>query len=65
VQVIYPYAIEGQRVRFCVDKGTTRPLVYFARVSAPGTYRADPVLVQSLRSPALFGVSPPADITVR
>ena len=63
--VTFPHAIEGQRVKFCFDRTTTRPIIYYARVTAPGVYRADPVLVQSLRSPSLYGVSAPADLTIR
>jgi len=50
--VAYPYAIEGQRVSFCVYRGDLqRPLVYYARVIGKGTYIAEPAVIQSQKAP--------------
>lgn len=64
----FPYAIEGQRVSFCVwpdADGAVRPLRYLARAFAPGRYAAEPAVIQALSDPSRQAVSEPATIEVR
>ena len=52
MSISYPYAIEGQRVSFCVQaKGPQHPIVYYARVIGLGSYTAEPALIQAQRGP--------------
>lgn len=45
---VSPYSIEGQRVSFCVYKGSVqRPIVYYARVGSTGRYSAEAAIIQS------------------
>lgn len=64
----FPYAIEGQRVSFCVwpdADGDVRPLRYLARAFAPGRYAAEPAVIQALSDPSRQAVSAPATIEIR
>lgn len=57
--ITYPYAIEGQRVSFCVYKGArSQRIVYFARVVGRGTYTVEQALIQSQRAPGRVSVAP-------
>ncbi|MGH2727410.1 MAG: hypothetical protein ACRDKS_10625, partial [Actinomycetota bacterium] len=54
----YPYAVEGNRVSYCVY-GSTReiPIVYYARVIGAGVFTAEPATIQSLVGPELVSLS--------
>lgn len=67
----YPYASEGQKVRFILDKnwnktGKCRPqyISYFVRVSQPGKYIVEPALIQSAQSPAVKNFSGSREINI-
>lgn len=61
----HPYLIEGQRVSFCVTKDATGPITYLARVTSPGSYRAEPVVLQAIRAPESIAFSDSAPIEIR
>jgi hypothetical protein len=62
----YPYAVEGQRVSFCVSKGQSpRQVVYYARVIAKGTYLAEPAVLQSQRAPEAVGLTKAFSVVIR
>ncbi len=46
----YPSDVEDQKVTFLVSKYYARPFFYYARVVSKGNYKAEPVLIQSLKS---------------
>jgi hypothetical protein len=45
--VIYPYRLDPEAVRYCVYKNYAKPLVYYARVNSAGTYTSEGTFVQS------------------
>ena len=56
--VYYPYAIEGQRVSFCVYRSEEqRPIVYYARVTGRGEFEAEPAIIQSQKAPESINLS--------
>lgn len=62
----YPYAVDGQRVSFCVDRGREgKPLTYYARVSGKGAFAAEPALIQAQRAPASLNVSGTGAVEIR
>jgi len=61
----YPSDIEDQRVTFVVWKNYPRPFFYYARVVSKGNYKAEPALIQSLKSLESTNVSNEANITIR
>jgi hypothetical protein len=64
----YPYAVVGQRVSFCVNKGMKtfyRPIVYYARVIGRGTYLAEPAIIQSQKAPESINITPGEMIEIR
>jgi len=62
----YPYAVEGQKVSFCVTRDPmSNPIVYYARVISRGEYQAEPAVVQSLRSFEIANLSEPTTVTIR
>ncbi len=64
--VSYPYRIEGQRVSFCVSKGSLlHGASYYARVVSAGQYTAEPAVVQSMKSAESINFSEPAELTIR
>ncbi|MEO8083527.1 MAG: Ig-like domain-containing protein [Ardenticatenales bacterium] len=66
--ITFPYAIEGQRVSFCAwpdEKGVVRPIRYLARAFAPGTYAAEPAILQAQSAPDRQALSAPATVEVR
>lgn len=68
VAIAYPYAIEGQRVSFCAwpdEKGVIRPIRYLARAFAPGTYAAEPAIIQAQSAPDRQALSAPATVEIR
>lgn len=44
--------IDGQKVTFYVNKGweDKKPLVYYARIVSPGTYKAEGTIIQGVAS---------------
>jgi hypothetical protein len=67
-QPAYPYAVQGQRVSFCVDKGMKafyRPIAYFARVVSRGTYLAEPAIIQSQKAPESISITPAETVEIR
>jgi len=48
---VFPYNIEAQKVSFCVDKKSTKPLSYLARVVGKGEFLADRAIIQSTKNP--------------
>lgn len=62
----YPYAVDGQRVSFCVDRGRKgKPLTYFARVSGKGEFDAEPALIQAQRATASLNLSNAGAVNIR
>jgi hypothetical protein len=62
----YPYSIEGQKVHFLIYKGRKPPhLAYLARVVSKGAYRAEPALMQSVKSPDSICLSEEATVHIR
>ncbi len=62
--VVYPYRVDGQRVSFCLGKGTRSPVIYYARPSGKGTFVAEPALFFNQRAPDLISSSGRAEITI-
>jgi alpha-2-macroglobulin len=65
---VYPYAVLGQRVSFCVSKEMKlfyQPIVYYARVVSKGTYVAEPAIIQSQKAPESINLSLPETIEIR
>lgn len=44
---IYPYSVEGQRVKFCIPTDIKKPVEYLARVSGKGEFSAPGTLVET------------------
>jgi hypothetical protein len=64
--VDYPYAIEGQRVSFCVYGGNLQPpLVYYARVIGKGTYTAEPAVIQSQKAAESINLTGSLPVEIR
>jgi uncharacterized protein YfaS (alpha-2-macroglobulin family) len=64
--VDYPYAIEGQRVSFCVYReGRQLPLVYYARVIGKGTYVVEPAVIQSQKAPESINLTGSFPVDIR
>jgi hypothetical protein len=62
----YPYAIEGQRVSFCVYRDDRQlPLVYYARVIGKGTYTAEPAVIQSQKAPESINLTASLPVEIR
>jgi hypothetical protein len=62
----YPYAIEGQRVSFCVYKqGRQWPLIYYARVIGKGTYVVEPAVIQSQKAPESINLTGSFPLEIR
>jgi alpha-2-macroglobulin len=62
-----PYAVDGQRVSWCVDPSDRRTwqLAYSARVVSPGTYRWEPAVIQSTIAVSLGAATPATTFTIR
>ena len=60
----YPVEINDQKVTFMIDKYHNQPIYYYARVVSKGTYKAEPVVLQSLRSLESMTISDEAKITI-
>jgi hypothetical protein len=63
--VDYPYAIEGQRVSFCVGEKVRGAIVYYARVIGKGTYVAEPALIQSQRAQESVNIGTASRVVIR
>ncbi|MGH2829526.1 MAG: Ig-like domain-containing protein [Actinomycetota bacterium] len=64
--VSYPYAVDGQRVSFCVYKDDkVRVLQYYARVIGTGTFTAEPAVIQSQRAPGGQTVTGSLSVQIR
>jgi len=61
----YPSSIEDQKVTFVAWKDFPRPFFYYARVVSKGDYKAEPALIQSLRSAESSNISNETNITIR
>ena len=62
---LYPSDIEDQRITFVIWKNFPRPFFYYARVVSKGNYKAEPVLIQSLKSLGSTNISNENTITIR
>jgi hypothetical protein len=64
---IRPWAVDGQRVSWCIDPYTARrqTLTYSARVLSPGTYTWEPALIQSAIASSLGSSTPVSTYTIR
>jgi hypothetical protein len=64
---IRPWAVDGQRVSWCVDPfdGRRPTLTYSARVVSPGTFTWEPAIVQAAAAPALGASTPTVGYAVR
>ena len=62
---VYPAEINDQKVTFVIDKNVNLPVYYYARVVSKGTYKAEPALLQSLRSFESVTISNEDSITVK
>ena len=62
---IYPMEINDQKITFVIDKNVSLPIYYQARVVSKGIYKAEPAILQSLRSLDSLTVSNEDSITVK
>ncbi|NQV12212.1 Ig-like domain-containing protein [Candidatus Uhrbacteria bacterium] len=69
--VRYPYQIDGQRIKFTTSgranwRANNRPyFTYYARVTNPGTYVAEPVSIQSMDIPSMQAFSEGTTVTIQ
>lgn len=61
----YPAEINNQKITFVIDKNVNLPIYYYARVVSKGIYKAEPALLQSLRSFESVTTSNEDSITVK
>jgi len=63
----YPYAVEGQRISFCVYASDPykRPIVYYARVLGKGMYTAEPAIMQSQKAPESIAITPAETVEIQ
>ncbi len=62
---VYPTEINDQKVTFIIDKTITLPVYYYARVVSKGTYKAEPAILQSLRSLGSKTITNENSVTVK
>lgn len=62
---LYPSDIEDQKVTFVIWKDFPRPFFYYARVVSKGDYKAEPTLIQSLKSLESANISNESVIAIR
>jgi hypothetical protein len=60
-----PYAIEGQRVSFCVGPSGTVKMHYFARIVTAGTYTWEPAVIQSAMAAESINLTTSRELTIR
>ncbi|MFN2250723.1 MAG: alpha-2-macroglobulin family protein, partial [Anaerolineae bacterium] len=64
--IVYPYAVDGQRVSFCVHRDDRRSdLSYLARVVTTGRYAAEPAVISAMEAPESRAVSTASAIVIR
>ena len=65
--VWYPWAVDGQRVSWCIDplQGRRMVLSYSARVVSPGTYRWEPAIVQMAAAKEIGAATTTTSYTIR
>lgn len=66
---IYPYMVDKQQIQFRTYSskkysGKVKSYVYYARVSTPGTYTAEPAIIQSVNNPEHTASTQSQTITV-
>ena len=61
----YPSSIEDQKITFIVSKNYSRPFFYYARVVSKGEYKAEPALIQSLKSREIVNISDEAKVIIK
>jgi hypothetical protein len=62
---VYPTEINDQKVTFVVDKSLNLPVYYYARVISKGAYKAEPAILQSIRSLESMTISNEDSIIVK
>ncbi len=65
--VWYPWAVDGQRISWCIDPlQSRRPvLTYSARVVSPGTFRWEPAIVQMVTAPEIGAATATTSYVIR
>ena len=64
--IVYPYAVAGQRVSFCVYRSDQdKTLSYLARVITKGRYVAEPALIEAMTAPESRAMSASALVEIR
>jgi hypothetical protein len=61
----YPSSIEDQKVTFVVWSNFSKKFFYYARVVSKGDYKAEPVIIQSLKSTEILNTSKENKIIIR
>lgn len=61
----YPIEVNGQRVTCWAGRSSRDPIHYYARVMTPGSYAAEPALIQGLRATDTINYSGGQTIEVR
>jgi hypothetical protein len=64
---IYPSEIDDQKITFVIwnQENLSKPFYYYARVVSKGEYKAEPALIQSMRSSSSANISSEASITIK
>ena len=62
---LYPSDIEDQKITFVISKNFPRPFFYYARIVSKGNYKAEPALIQSLKSLESANISNDTNITIQ
>ena len=58
--VIVPNLVDGQRVTFCIARGTTTRITYYARPSGLGAFTWEPAEINARSTPSQVALSAPA-----
>ncbi len=67
----YPYEIEGQQVKFSISKDWKQSrcakdyFSYYARITNPGTYQAEPIIIQSFNVPEIMNFADSQQVTIQ
>ncbi|PIQ67849.1 hypothetical protein COV92_00850 [Candidatus Uhrbacteria bacterium CG11_big_fil_rev_8_21_14_0_20_41_9] len=65
----YPYQIDGQRIKFTADSSSYNAsrdyFKYYVRVTNPGTYTVEPIMINSMKVPSIQSFSDALEITVK
>ncbi len=65
---VSPYAIDGQRVSFCVGpskESRTVKMRYFARIVTAGTYTWESAVIQSVTAPESINLTTSHELTIQ